>query len=47
MLLQNTKKQISEISLDCGFENTSYFISLFKKEYGHTPAAARAKINID
>lgn len=42
MLLQNTTKQIAEISLECGFENTSYFISLFKKEYGHTPAAARA-----
>jgi len=54
MLLQNTTRQIAEISLDCGFENTSYFISLFKKEFGHTPAAARAtsatpraKINIE
>jgi AraC-like DNA-binding protein len=43
MLLRNTTKQIAEISLECGYENTSYFISLFKKEYGHTPAAARAK----
>ncbi|MBS1606618.1 MAG: helix-turn-helix transcriptional regulator [Bacteroidetes bacterium] len=46
MLLQNTTKQISEIALDCGFESTSYFISLFKKEFGHTPAAARARIAI-
>jgi len=41
LLLRNTPKQIAEISLECGYENTSYFISLFKKEYGHTPAAAR------
>jgi len=42
MLLQNTTLQIAEIALECGYENTSYFISLFKKEYGHTPAATRA-----
>lgn len=46
MLLQNTTKPVGEIALDCGFENPSYFIRLFKKEYGHTPAAARAKIAI-
>jgi len=46
MLLHNTTQQISEISLNCGFESASYFISLFKKEFGHTPAAARARIAI-
>ena len=47
MLLQNTTKQVTEISLECGFENTSYFIRLFKKEYGYTPSASRAKITIE
>lgn len=46
MLLQNTDKQVSEISLECGFENTSHFIRLYKKEYGYTPAATRAKTTI-
>lgn len=46
MLLQNTAKQVAEVSLECGFENTSYFIRLYKAEFGHTPAAARAKIAI-
>jgi AraC-type DNA-binding domain-containing proteins len=44
MLLHNTNKTVNEISMDCGFENTSYFIRLFKEAYGHTPAAERAKI---
>jgi AraC-like DNA-binding protein len=32
MLLHNTPKQVAEISLECGFENVSHFIRLFKKE---------------
>lgn len=43
LLLQHTDKQVTEIAFDCGFENASYFIRLFKAEYGFTPAAARAK----
>lgn len=43
LLLQNTDKQVTEIAFDCGFENASYFIRLFKTEYGCTPAAVRAK----
>lgn len=46
MLLQNTTRQIAEISLECGFENTSYFIRLFKSEFGYTPTASRTKIAI-
>ncbi len=46
MLLQNTNKHVGEIALECGFENTSYFIKLYKQEHGYTPAAARAKITI-
>ena len=44
MLLQNTSKQVSEIALECGFESASYFSRLFREQYGHTPAAGRAKI---
>lgn len=47
MLLHNTHKTVNEISLDCGFENTSYFIRLYKETYGHTPSAERAKIAIE
>lgn len=47
MLLQNTNKQVAEITMDCGFESTSYFIRLYKNTYGHTPAQERAKITID
>lgn len=46
VLLQNTSKQVAEIALDCGFENTSYFIRLYKNCYGHTPSRERAKITI-
>ncbi|HVI48834.1 MAG TPA: AraC family transcriptional regulator [Chitinophaga sp.] len=46
MLLLNTSKQVTEIALECGFENTSYFIRLFRNEYGHPPAALRAGITI-
>lgn len=47
MLLQNTSKQVAEITMDCGFESTSYFIRLYKSCYGNTPAQERAKITID
>jgi AraC family transcriptional regulator, exoenzyme S synthesis regulatory protein ExsA len=46
LLLQNTPKSISEIADDCGFESTSYFIRLFKSEYGDTPGAIRAETAI-
>ncbi|MCZ4243872.1 helix-turn-helix domain-containing protein [Pedobacter punctiformis] len=47
MLLENTDKQISEISTDCAFESTSYFIRIFKQEFGLTPQKMRAKITIE
>ncbi len=46
MLLQNTGGAVAEIALQCGFESASYFIRLFKKEYGCTPSELRAKIAI-
>lgn len=43
MLLQHTDKQVTEIALECGFENIPHFIRIFKQEYGVTPNADRAK----
>ena len=36
-LLLHQNIPISEVCYACGFENTSYFIQLFKKIYGFTP----------
>lgn len=36
-LLRNTTKTILEVSLECGFNNVSYFIRQFKKQTGLTP----------
>lgn len=41
MLLETTRKSISEIWVECTFPNTSHFIKLFKKFYGVTPASYR------
>ncbi len=43
MVLHNTRKNISEIAYECGFENVSHFIKLFKREYGIAPNAMRAE----
>lgn len=40
-LLRETQKSISEIALDVGFTNTSYFIKIFKKLTGDTPKKYR------
>ncbi len=42
-LLQNTSLQVNEISWRVGFENVNYFIQLFKRENGTTPALYRKK----
>lgn len=47
MLLENTDQPIATIADTCGFDNVSYFIRLFKTEYGATPASWRAKIAIE
>ncbi|WP_337043353.1 helix-turn-helix transcriptional regulator [Emticicia sp. 17c] len=36
-LLQNTSKNVSEISLEIGYESVSHFIKAFKEKYGFTP----------
>lgn len=40
-LLLHSKLTNKEIALSCGFENTSYFYSLFKQELGTTPSEFR------
>lgn len=42
-LLQNTALSVNEISWRVGFENVNYFIQLFKRENGTTPALYRKK----
>jgi AraC-like DNA-binding protein len=42
-LLNTTNKTVAEIAYECGFENVSHFIKLFKKEFEFTPQKVRAK----
>ncbi|MBB6369433.1 helix-turn-helix domain-containing protein [Chryseobacterium shigense] len=41
LLLNNTQETISQISDQCGFDNSSYFTRLFKNTYGLTPSEFR------
>ncbi len=40
-LLVSTDKSIMEVSLECGYDNVSYFIMLFKRHKGITPLEYR------
>jgi YesN/AraC family two-component response regulator len=40
--LMSTDKPVNEIAAACGFNNTSYFISIYKKIKGMTPTAFRS-----
>lgn len=40
-MLLHTKQPIDIISQECGFENTSYFIKMFRKKYNVTPKEFR------
>jgi len=42
-LLKTTNGKMMEIALDVGFNNLSYFISVFKSRFGCTPAAYRKR----
>lgn len=44
-LLDNSTENILEISMDCGFENVSYFIRQFKRETGTTPREYRRRLS--
>lgn len=43
-LLMNDRGKIEDISGTVGFQSTPYFITLFKKKFGCTPAAYRKKV---
>jgi AraC family transcriptional regulator, exoenzyme S synthesis regulatory protein ExsA len=43
MLLQHSHQQVSEVAMECGFENIPHFIRIYKQKYGGTPNSARAK----
>jgi AraC-like DNA-binding protein len=38
-MLMTTTKSIKEIALECGFSDSSHFIKLFKRTYGHSPGS--------
>jgi AraC-like DNA-binding protein len=39
--LQNSAKPVTEVALDCGFANLSYFIRVFRHWKGQTPGQFR------
>ena len=41
VLLLTTELSVTQIALDVGFQDTSYFVSLFRKEYGLPPLKFR------
>ncbi len=41
VLLRTTDRSVTDIALDLGFSDTSYFIYLFKKKYGVSPLKYR------
>jgi len=44
--LKSSDKTVNEIAYDCGFEDPSHFIKVFKKHENTTPLAYRNKINV-
>ena len=41
LLLTNTEKKVSAISIETGFSNTDYFCKTFKRMYSLTPTEYR------
>lgn len=39
--IEKTDKNVSEISMEIGYESVSHFIKAFKEKYGHTPSALK------
>nr|WP_275983715.1 AraC family transcriptional regulator [Paenibacillus hamazuiensis] len=42
-LIERTDRKLAEIAMDTGFENISYFTSVFKRQIGVTPSQYRKK----
>lgn len=43
MLLQHSGNNVTEVALECGFENIPHFIRIFKQKFGFTPNSLRGK----
>ena len=43
LLLESTNIEQAQVAYTCGFSDESYFIRIFKKHYGTTPAAHRKR----
>ena len=41
MLLQHSANNVSEVAMECGFENIPHFIKIFKQRFGFTPNSNR------
>ncbi|WP_432737520.1 helix-turn-helix transcriptional regulator [Maridesulfovibrio sp. FT414] len=44
-LIRNSRKNITEISFESGYDSLSHFSSLFRKRYGMTPSEYRSELN--
>lgn len=44
-LVKHPQKNINQICYECGFSSSQYFATVFKKQYGCSPAAYRAQGN--
>jgi AraC-like DNA-binding protein len=43
LLAHAGERRISDIAFDCGFNDLSYFNRCFRRRFGLTPTAARAR----
>lgn len=43
LLLQHSNNNVSEVAMECGFENIPHFIKIFKQRFGFTPNSNRGK----
>ena len=46
ILLRNENKAVQDIAMGCGFQDATYFIRLFKKSFGLTPALYRKQFSL-
>lgn len=46
-MLRETNRTISEVAMTCGFQSSSYFSYIFRKEIGITPIEYRKKLSSD
>lgn len=46
VLIHTTKKTLSEIAFECGFENASHFSRAFKTQFGNAPAHYREGVEL-